>query len=209
MKKYLWIGLYAGAFAFISTQSKAPFAEDFGFWLFGVAASILVSFLIFGAVKLISKKPLDLGLILSVGACIMWSAMFLQLGLSKYASNVTTAQKQSSSATSASPAAAVPSVYVEIPAVVLDYTDQNRKEWQLRVGFTIELKDKSQFDAVYALRTSISQEVERIAKNYDIDYLKTPTGKAELSSDVLTAANKATGIEASRALITSFNYISN
>lgn len=103
----------------------------------------------------------------------------------------------------------MPSVYVEIPAVVLDYTDQNRKEWQLRVGFTIELKDKSQFDAVYALRTSISQEVERIAKNYDIDYLKTPTGKAELSSDVLTAANKATGIEASRALITSFNYISN
>ena len=209
MKKYLWIGLYAGAFAFISTQSKAPFAEDFGFWLFGVAASILVSFLIFGAVKLISKKPLDLGLILSVGACIMWSAMFLQLGLSKYASNVTTAQKQSSSATSASPAAAVPSVYVEIPSVVLNYTDQNLKEWQLRVGFTIELKDKSQFDAVLALRTSISQEVERIAESYDIDYLKTPTGKAELSSDVLAAANKATGIEASRALITSFNYISN
>ena len=204
MKKYLWIGLYAGAFAFISTQSKAPFAEDFGFWLFGVAASILVSFLIFGAVKLISKKPLDLGLILSVGACIMLAAMFLQLGLARYISS----QKQSSAPPSDAPRA-VPSVYVEIPAVVLDYTDQNRKEWQLRVGFTIELKDKSQFDAVYALRTSISQEVERIAKNYDIDYLKTPTGKAELSSDVLTAANKATGIEASRALITSFNYISN
>ena len=204
MKKYLWIGLYAGAFAFISTQSKAPFAEDFGFWLFGVAASILVSFLIFGAVKLISKKPLDLGLILSVGACIMLAAMFLQLGLARYISS----QKQSSAPPRDAPRA-VPSVYVEIPAVVLDYTDQNRKEWQLRVGFTIELKDKSQFDAVYALRTSISQEVERIAKNYDIDYLKTPTGKAELSSDVLTAANKATGIEASRALITSFNYISN
>ena len=204
MKKYLWIGLYAGAFAFISTQSKAPFAEDFGFWLFGVAASILVSFLIFGAVKLISKKPLDLGLILSVGACIMLAAMFLQLGLARYISS----QKQSSAPPSDAPRA-VPSVYVEIPAVVLDYTDQNRKEWQLRVGFTIELKDKSQFDAVYALRTSISQEVERIAKNYDIDYLKTPTGKSELSSDVLTAVNKATGIEASRALITSFNYISN
>ena len=204
MKKYLWIGLYAGAFAFISTQSKAPFAEDFGFWLFGVAASILVSFLIFGAVKLISKKPLDLGLILSVGACIMLAAMFLQLGLARYISS----QKQSSAPPSDAPRA-VPSVYVEIPAVVLDYTDQNRKEWQLRVGFTIELKDKSQFDAVYALRTSISQEVERIAESYDIDYLKTPTGKAELSSDVLTAANKATGIEASRALITSFNYISN
>ena len=204
MKKYLWIGLYAGAFAFISVQSKAPLAENFGFWLFGVAASILVSFLIFGAVKLISKKPLDLGLILSVGACIMLAAMFLQLGLASYISS----QKQSSAPPSDAPRA-VPSVYVEIPAVVLDYTDQNRKEWQLRVGFTIELKDKSQFDAVYALRTSISQEVERIAKNYDIDYLKTPTGKAELSSDVLTAANKATGIEASRALITSFNYISN
>lgn len=204
MKKYLWIGLYAGAFAFISIQSKAPLAENFGFWLFGVAASILVSFLIFGAVKLISKKPLDLGLILSVGACIMFAAMFLQLGLARYISP----QKQSSAPPSDAPRA-VPSVYVEIPAVVLDYTDQNRKEWQLRVGFTIELKDKSQFDAVYALRTSISQEVERIAKNYDIDYLKTPTGKAELSSDVLTAANKATGIEASRALITSFNYISN
>jgi len=204
MKKYLWIGLYAGAFAFISVQSKAPLAENFGFWLFGVAASILVSFLIFGAVKLISKKPLDLGLILSVGACIMLAAMFLQLGLARYISS----QKQSSAPPSDAPRA-VPSVYVEIPAVVLDYTDQNRKEWQLRVGFTIELKDKSQFDAVYALRTSISQEVERIAKNYDIDYLKTPTGKAELSSDVLTAANKATGIEASRALITSFNYISN
>ncbi|WCT26649.1 flagellar basal body-associated FliL family protein [Acidovorax temperans] len=204
MKKYLWIGLYAGAFAFISIQSKAPLAENFGFWLFGVAASILVSFLIFGAVKLISKKPLDLGLILSVGACIMLAAMFLQLGLARYISS----QKQSSAPPSDAPRA-VPSVYVEIPAVVLDYTDQNRKEWQLRVGFTIELKDKSQFDAVYALRTSISQEVERIAKNYDIDYLKTPTGKAELSSDVLTAANKATGIEASRALITSFNYISN
>ena len=204
MKKYLWIGLYAGAFAFISIQSKAPLAENFGFWLFGVAASILVSFLIFGAVKLISKKPLDLALILSVGACIMLAAMFLQLGLARYISS----QKQSSAPPSDAPRA-VPSVYVEIPAVVLDYTDQNRKEWQLRVGFTIELKDKSQFDAVYALRTSISQEVERIAKNYDIDYLKTPTGKAELSSDVLTAANKATGIEASRALITSFNYISN
>ena len=204
MKKYLWIGLYAGAFAFISVQSKAPLAENFGFWLFGVAASILVSFLIFGAVKPISKKPLDLGLILSVGACIMLAAMFLQLGLARYISS----QKQSSAPPSDAPRA-VPSVYVEIPAVVLDYTDQNRKEWQLRVGFTIELKDKSQFDAVYALRTSISQEVERIAKNYDIDYLKTPTGKAELSSDVLTAANKATGIEASRALITSFNYISN
>ena len=204
MKKYLWIGLYAGAFAFISIQSKAPLAENFGFWLFGVAASILVSFLIFGAVKLISKKPLDLGLILSVGACIMLAAMFLQLGLARYISS----QKQSSAPPSDAPRA-VPSVYVEIPAVVLDYTDQNRKEWQLRVGFTIELKDKSQFDAVYALRTSISQEVERIAKNYDIDCLKTPTGKAELSSDVLTAANKATGIEASRALITSFNYISN
>ena len=204
MKKYLWIGLYAGAFAFISIQSKAPLAENFGFWLFGVAASILVSFLIFGAVKLISKKPLDLGLILSVGACIMLAAMFLQLGLARYISS----QKQSSAPPSDAPRA-VPSVYVEIPAVVLDYTDQNRKEWQLRVGFTIELKDKSQFDAVYALRTSISQEVERIAKNYDIDYLKTPTGKAELSSDVLAAANKATGIEASRALITSFNYISN
>ena len=204
MKKYLWIGLYAGAFAFISIQSKAPLAENFGFWLFGVAASILVSFLIFGAVKLISKKPLDLGLILSVGACIMLAAMFLQLGLARYISS----QKQSSAPPSDAPRA-VPSVYVEIPAVVLDYTDQNRKEWQLRVGFTIELKDKSQFDAVYALRTSISQEVERIAKNYDIDYLKTPTGKSELSSDVLTAANKATGIEASRALITSFNYISN
>ena len=204
MKKYLWIGLYAGAFAFISIQSKAPLAENFGFWLFGVAASILVSFLIFGAVKLISKKPLDLGLILSVGACIMLAAMFLQLGLARYISS----QKQSSAPPSDAPRA-VPSVYVDIPAVVLDYTDQNRKEWQLRVGFTIELKDKSQFDAVYALRTSISQEVERIAKNYDIDYLKTPTGKAELSSDVLTAANKATGIEASRALITSFNYISN
>ena len=204
MKKYLWIGLYAGAFAFISVQSKAPLAENFGFWLFGVAASILVSFLIFGAVKLISKKPLDLGLILSVGACIMLAAMFLQLGLARYISS----QKQSSAPPGDAPRA-VPSVYVEIPAVVLDYTDQNRKEWQLRVGFTIELKDKSQFDAVYALRTSISQEVERIAKNYDIDYLKTPTGKAELSSDVLTAANKATGIEASRALITSFNYISN
>lgn len=204
MKKYLWIGLYAGAFAFISVQSKAPLAENFGFWLFGVAASILVSFLIFGAVKLISKKPLDLGLILSVGACIMLAAMFLQLGLARYISS----QKQSSAPPSDAPRA-VPSVYVEIPAVVLDYTDQNRKEWQLRVGFTIELKDKSQFDAVYALRTSISQEVERIAKNYDMDYLKTPTGKAELSSDVLTAANKATGIEASRALITSFNYISN
>ena len=204
MKKYLWIGLYAGAFAFISIQSKAPLAENFGFWLFGVAASILVSFLIFGAVKLISKKPLDLGLILSVGACIMLAAMFLQLGLARYISS----QKQSSAPPSDAPRA-VPSVYVEIPAVVLDYTDQNRKEWQLRVGFTIELKDKSQFDAVYALRTSISQEVERIAKNYDIDYLKTPTGKAELSSDVLTAANKATGIEASRAHITSFNYISN
>ena len=98
---------------------------------------------------------------------------------------------------------------MEIPSVVLNYTDQNLKEWQLRVGFTIELKDKSQFDAVLALRTSISQEVERIAESYDIDYLKTPTGKAELSSDVLAAANKATGIEASRALITSFNYISN
>lgn len=196
--------MYAGAFAFISIQSKAPLAENFGFWLFGVAASILVSFLIFGAVKLISKKPLDLGLILSVGACIMLAAMFLQLGLARYISS----QKQSSAPPSDAPRA-VPSVYVEIPAVVLDYTDQNRKEWQLRVGFTIELKDKSQFDAVYALRTSISQEVERIAKNYDIDYLKTPTGKAELSSDVLTAANKATGIEASRALITSFNYISN
>ena len=208
MKKYLWIGLYAGAFAFISTQSKAPFAEDFGFWLFGVAASILVSFLIFGAVKLIGKKPLDLGLILSVGACIMWSAMFLQLGLARYISNASTDQKQRSAAPSAAPSA-VPSIYVEIPSVVLNYTDQNLKEWQLRVGFTIELKDKSQFDAVYALRTSISQEVERIAKNYDIDYLKTPTGKAELSSDVLTAVNKATGIEASRALITSFNYISN
>ena len=208
MKKYLWIGLYAGAFAFISTQSKAPFAEDFGFWLFGVAASILVSFLIFGAVKLIGKKPLDLGLILSVGACIMWSAMFLQLGLARYISNASTDQKQRSAAPSAAPSA-VPSIYVEIPSVVLNYTDQNLKEWQLRVGFTIELKDKSQFDAVYALRTSISQEVERIAKNYDIDYLKTPTGKAELSSDVLAAANKATGIEASRALITSFNYISN
>ena len=204
MKKYLWIGLYAGAFAFISIQSKAPLAENFGSWLFGVAASILVSFLIFGAVKLISKKPLDLGLILSVGACIMLAAMFLQLGLARYISS----QKQSSAPPSDAPRA-VPSVYVEIPAVVLDYTDQNRKEWQLRVGFTIELKDKSQFDAVYALRTSISQEVERIAKNYDIDYLKTPTGKAELSSDVLTAVNKATGIEASRALITSFNYISN
>ena len=208
MKKYLWIGLYAGAFAFISTQSKAPFAEDFGFWLFGVAASILVSFLIFGAVKLIGKKPLDLGLILSVGACIMLAAMFLQLGLARYISNSSTDQNQRSAAPSAAPSA-VPSIYVEIPSVVLNYTDQNLKEWQLRVGFTIELKDKSQFDAVYALRTSISQEVERIAKNYDIDYLKTPTGKAELSSDVLTAANKATGIEASRALITSFNYISN
>lgn len=208
MKKYLWIGLYAGAFAFISTQSKAPFAEDFGFWLFGVAASILVSFLIFGAVKLIGKKPLDLGLILSVGACIMWSAMFLQLGLARYISNASTDQKQRSAAPSAAPSA-VPSIYVEIPSVVLNYTDQNLKEWQLRVGFTIELKDKSQFDAVLALRTSISQEVERIAESYDIDYLKTPTGKAELSSDVLAAANKATGIEASRALITSFNYISN
>ena len=92
MKKYLWIGLYAGAFAFISIQSKAPLAENFGFWLFGVAASILVSFLIFGAVKLISKKPLDLGLILSVGACIMLAAMFLQLGLARYISS----QKQSS-----------------------------------------------------------------------------------------------------------------
>ena len=125
MKKYLWIGLYAGAFAFISTQSKAPFAEDFGFWLFGVAASILVSFLIFGAVKLIGKKPLDLGLILSVGACIMWSAMFLQLGLARYISS----QKQSSAPPSDAPRA-VPSVYVEIPAVVLDYTDQNHKEWR-------------------------------------------------------------------------------
>lgn len=209
MKKYLWIGLYAGAFAFISIQSKAPFAEDFGFWLFGVAASILVSFLIFGAVKLIGKKPLDLGLILSVGACIMWSAMFLQLGLSKYVSNVTTAQKQSSSATSASPAAAVPSVYVEIPSVVLNYTDKNHKEWQLRVGFTIELKNKNQFDAVYASRTSISEKVEQIAELYDIDYLKTPAGKAELSSDVLTRVNEVTGLEVSRALITSFNYISN
>ena len=204
MKKYLWIGLYAGAFAFISIQSKAPLAENFGFWLFGVAASILVSFLIFGAAKLISKKPLDLGLILSVGACIMLAAMFLQLGLARYISS----QKQSSAPPSDAPRA-VPSVYVEIPAVVLDYTDKNHKEWQLRVGFTIELKDKSQFDAVLALRTSISQEVERIAESYDIDYLKTPTGKAELSSDVLAAANKATGIEASRALITSFNYISN
>ncbi len=208
MKKYLWIGLYAGAFAFISIQSKAPLAENFGFWLFGVAASILVSFLIFGAVKLIGKKPLDLGLILSVGACIMWSAMFLQLGLARYISNASTDQKQRSAAPSAAPSA-VPSIYVEIPSVVLNYTDQNLKEWQLRVGFTIELKDKSQFDAVLALRTSISQEVERIAESYDIDYLKTPTGKAELSSDVLAAANKATGIEASRALITSFNYISN
>ena len=112
MKKYLWIGLYAGAFAFISIQSKAPFAEDFGFWLFGVAASILVSFLIFGAVKLISKKPLDLGLILSVGACIMLAAMFLQLGLARYISS----QKQSSAPPSDAPRA-VPSVYVEIPAV--------------------------------------------------------------------------------------------
>ena len=209
MKKYLWIGLYAGAFVFISIQSKAPLAENFGSWLFGVAASILVSFLIFGAVKLIGKKPLDLGLILSVGACIMWSAMFLQLGLSKYASNVTTAQKQSSSATSASPAAAVPSVYVEIPAVVLDYTDKNHKEWQLRVGFTIELKNKNQFDAVYASRTSISEKIEQIAELYYIDYLKTPAGKAELSSDVLTRVNEVTGLEVSRALITSFNYISN
>ena len=204
MKKYLWIGLYAGAFAFISTQSKAPFAEDFGFWLFGVAASILVSFLIFGAVKLISKKPLDLGLILSVGACIMLAAMFLQLGLARYISS----QKQSSAPPSDAPRA-VPSVYVEIPAVVLDYTDKNHKEWQLRVGFTIELKNKNQFDAVYASRTSISEKIEQIAELYDIDYLKTPAGKAELSSDVLTRVNEVTGLEVSRALITSFNYISN
>ena len=204
MKKYLWIGLYAGAFAFISVQSKAPLAENFGFWLFGVAASILVSFLIFGAVKLISKKPLDLGLILSVGACIMLAAMFLQLGLARYISS----QKQSSAPPSDAPRA-VPSVYVEIPAVVLDYTDKNHKEWQLRVGFTIELKNKNQFDAVYASRTSISEKVEQIAELYDIDYLKTPAGKAELSSDVLTRVNEVTGLEVSRALITSFNYISN
>ena len=204
MKKYLWIGLYAGAFAFISIQSKAPLAENFGSWLFGVAASILVSFLIFGAVKLISKKPLDLGLILSVGACIMFAAMFLQLGLARYISP----QKQSSAPPSDAPRA-VPSVYVEIPAVVLDYTDKNHKEWQLRVGFTIELKNKNQFDAVYASRTSISEKVEQIAELYDIDYLKTPAGKAELSSDVLTRVNEVTGLEVSRALITSFNYISN
>ncbi len=204
MKKYLWIGLYAGAFVFISIQSKAPLAENFGFWLFGVAASILVSFLIFGAVKLISKKPLDLGLILSVGACIMLAAMFLQLGLARYISS----QKQSSAPPSDAPRA-VPSVYVEIPAVVLDYTDKNHKEWQLRVGFTIELKNKNQFDAVYASRTSISEKIEQIAELYDIDYLKTPAGKAELSSDVLTRVNEVTGLEVSRALITSFNYISN
>ena len=204
MKKYLWIGLYAGAFVFISIQSKATLAENFGFWLFGVAASILVSFLIFGAVKLISKKPLDLGLILSVGACIMLAAMFLQLGLARYISS----QKQSSAPPSDAPRA-VPSVYVEIPAVVLDYTDKNHKEWQLRVGFTIELKNKNQFDAVYASRTSISEKIEQIAELYDIDYLKTPAGKAELSSDVLTRVNEVTGLEVSRALITSFNYISN
>ena len=134
----------------------------------------------------------------------MLAAMFLQLGLARYISS----QKQSSAPPSDAPRA-VPSVYVEIPAVVLDYTDKNHKEWQLRVGFTIELKNKNQFDAVYASRTSISEKIEQIAELYDIDYLKTPAGKAELSSDVLTRVNEVTGLEVSRALITSFNYISN
>lgn len=204
MKKYLWIGLYAGAFAIVSAQSRDNLAEDIGFWLFGVVASILVSFLIFGAVKLVAKNPLDLELILSVGACIMLSVMLLQFGLAKYISNASTAQKQSSAVSGA-----VPSVYVEIPSVVLNYTDQNRKEWQLRVGFTIELKNKNQFDAVYSLRTSLSQQVEEAAQHYDFDYLKTPDGKLKLSSDVLTRVNKITGLEVSRALITNFNYLSN
>ena len=103
----------------------------------------------------------------------------------------------------------MPSDYEEIPAVVLDYADKNHKEWQLRVGFTIELKNKNQFDAVYASRTSISEKIEQIAELYCIDYLKSPAGKAELSSDVLTRVNEVTGLEVSRALITSFNYISN
>lgn len=199
--KYIWVLIYFVIFLLIRINSNDEFSADAGYFSFGVTASLLTAGVIYGLVRIFSKKPLGMHVLMNLSAVLLACVPLAQYGLGKFASQQKEAKAPLAIQKSVTP------LFVEVPSIILDYADAKQNYWTVRIGYTIELQSPDKREQVQALSDQLSSEVAMAAEKYKFEYLRTQAGKEALSSEVLNRFNKVTGLENSRALLTSFNFI--